>query len=193
MRKWFLVLGLVSIALFLLFGCAKAQEADPAGAQESRSLIVYFSLTGNTELVATQIQSLTGSDVFKLELVDPYSVEYDEVISRSRQEREEGILPELAQKIEDLDDFDVIFLGSPNWFGTLSLPIFAFIETHDLSGKTIVPFITHGRGGLMNTITDLVELCPDAAVLEGFGVSRDDVETIQSDIEEWLNRVGILE
>ena len=191
-QNLFILLSLM-LSLLITFGCVKNQEQVVNSVQDNRMLIVYYSLTGNTEFVAEHIQFLTGADIHKLELVEPYSVEFEEMIGRARQEMESGNLPELLSGIDNLDDYSVIFIGSPNWFGTISLPVLTFLNTHDLSGKLIVPFITFGRGGLMNTISDLKELYPDANIFEEFGIYRDDVEKSQSDISEWLNRLGIIE
>lgn len=160
--------------------------------QGSRALIAYFSLTGNAEFVTNHIKSLTGADVFIISPELPYSVVFEETLERATSEREAGVLPELSEMVDNLDDYDLIFLGSPNWFGTLSLPMLSFLDTHDLSGKTIAPFITFGMGGLQNTITDLKALLPEAIILEAFGISGADIETSQPLIEEWLESLGLL-
>ena len=172
---------LVSGSLSMLTSC---KEAEP------KKLIVFFSHTGNAKFVTEQIQTLTGADVFELKPIEPYTEE--NVFERFRQESEDGVLPALAGKIDKFDDYDVIFLGSPNWGGTLSLPALSFLNSYDLSGKTVAPFITFGRGGLQNTIDDLKALAPNAIVIEAFGVSRDDVHDSQPAIEQWLERIGMV-
>ena len=156
---------------------------------EKKMLIVFYSHTGNAKFVAEHIQAITGADVFELIPVDPYPEEVIATIERAGRERAEGVLPQLAGKIENFADYDVIFIGSPNWFGTLSLPVLSFLSTYDLSGKTIVPFITFGRGGFQNTVTDLKTLVPNATVLQEFGVSRDDVKDSPPEIMQWLENI----
>ena len=185
----FLVLGLV---VLVLLGLVVIKTFTANVERENKMLIVFYSHTGNAKFVSEQIQALTGADVFELAPVDPYPEEVAATIERASQERESGILPSLVGRIDNFADYDIIFLGSPNWFGTLSLPVLSFLDSYDLSGKTIAPFITFGGGGLMNTITDLKMLSPNAIILEGFGVSRDGVKNSQSDIAQWLERIGIL-
>jgi flavodoxin len=190
MKNWKIVLGLLLLAI-MVSSCVT--QGTPAGRfANSKKLIVYYSLTSNADFVAGHIQALTGADVVKLIPVVPYSVEFEAAAERVNREREAGILPELTNRIDNLADYDVIFLGTPNWFGTISNPLSSFLASHDLSGKTIVPFITFGRGGLMNTITDLKAALPNSTILEEFGVSRDDVRNSQSDISQWLGRIGML-
>jgi len=124
-----------------------------------------------------------------LELIEPYPVEFEAVIAKLNTEREAGILPELRSRVDNLADYDVIFLGTPNWFGILSSPLLAFLASHDLSGKTIVPFVTFGRGGFQNTITDLKTALADSTILEEFGVAGAEVENSMEDILQWLSRI----
>jgi len=189
MKKWKLIVGLLVLAV-MVSGCTRAREAAPA--QDSNMLIVVYSLSGNTNTVAQYIQDLTGADTFELELVEPYSEVYEETLERSLREREAGELPPLAGTIDDFAGYDVIFIGSPNWFGTLSLPILSFLASHDLSGKIIVPFITYGGGGLQNTITDLSALLPNETILEAFGIAGAEAHNSQSDIALWLEGIGLL-
>ena len=183
--KAFVAALLIAVVMPIVAGVSIAYAAP-----ESKKLIVYYSLSGNTKGLAELIQSLTGADIFELKLVDPYPEEYDAVVERARRELESGDLPALAENIANLADYDVVFLGTQNWFGSLSLPVFTFIDSHDLSGKTIVPFVTHGRGGLQDQVTDLKALIPNAAYLEEFAQFRD--ETVESDVSQWLARTGML-
>ena len=164
-------------------GLTSCKEPEP------KKLIVFFSHTGNAKFVTEHIQALTGADVFEIKTVVPYTEE--NVFELAGQQREAGILPELVGKIDNFADYDIIFFGSPNWFGTLSLPAMSFLNSYDLSGKTVVPFITFGGGGLQNTITDLKELAPNATILEEFGVGRDDVKNSLPDVTAWLERIGM--
>ena len=189
-RKLALILLFVVLAV-VIFGFFVIKTYTTNKEPENKMLIVFYSHTGNAQFVSEQIQAITGADIFELIAVDPYPEDVNATIERAGQEREEGVLPSLAGRIDNLNDYDIIFLGTPNWFGTLSLPMQSFLGSYDLSGKTIVPFITFGGGGIMNTITDLKMLAPNATILEEFGVSRDDVKNSRSDIAQWLERIGI--
>ena len=197
-----IIFGLLILAI-MVSGCSSTRKpegnaesavsVESGSSLESSKLIVYYSLSGNTKFAAEHIQSLTGADISAVELVEPYSEEYQITLDRANQERESGILPQLAGSIDNLADYDVIFIGSPNWFGSLSLPVLSFLDSHDLSGKTIVPFVTFGGGGLQNTIADLRTLVPNAVVLEEFGVAGSAVENSQAEIAQWLERIGMIE
>jgi len=187
-RSLFRVFAAVLLIAFVMpaVGGISAANAAP----ESRKLIVYYSWSGNTRYVAEQIQYLTGADIFELKPVNPYPEDFHATAERGRRELDSGYRPPLAGRIYNLADYDVIFIGFPNWFGTLAIPLFTFLESYDLSGKIIAPFISHGRGGLQNTLTDLKALVIDSTFTEEFAVYRR--ETTQSDISQWLDRIGML-
>ena len=191
MKNWKIVLGLI-IMVIMVSACVKKESSTGSATEEIKKLIVYYSLTGNTEFAAEYIQFLTSADILKLELIEPYPVEFEAVIAKLNIEREAGILPELNSRVDNLADYDIIFLGTPNWFGTLSSPLLAFLASHDLSGKTIVPFVTFGRGGFQNTITDLKNALPDSVILEEFGVAGAEVENSKEDILQWLSRIDMI-
>jgi len=186
-----LILGWLILAITVSGNAAGISPAALAE-QETRKLIVYFSLTGNTSFIMEHIQTLTGAGVFELIPVNPYSEDFRVTLERVRHERESGYFPQLAGKINNLADYNVIFIGSPNWFGTLARPVLSFIKSHDLSGKIIVPFITFGTGGFQNTITDLRALLPDATILEEFGVFDRRLENSLPAVSQWLGRIGVL-
>ena len=190
-KNWKTVLGLLLLTV-MVSACATSGASTGKSADSRKKLIVYYSLTGNGDFLAGQIQSLTGADVVKLVAAEPYSVVFDETAARVNQEREAGVLPALANRVDNLSDYDVIFLGTPNWFGTISNPLSSFLASHNLAGKTVVPVIMFGTGGLMNTVTDLKAALPNSTFLEEFGVSRDDVRNSQSEISQWLGRIGML-
>jgi len=183
--KVFAVMLLIAFVMPVVGGISAADAAP-----ESGKLIVYYSWSGNTRYVAEQIQYLTGADIFELKPVDPYPEDFRATAERGRHELDSGYLPPLVGGIDNLADYEVIFIGFPNWFGTLAIPLFTFLESYDLSGKTIVPFISHGRGGLQNTLTDLKALAPNSTFLEELAIYRR--ETTQSDISQWLDRIGML-
>ena len=191
MKKLKLVFGLLLSAMVVSGFVAINKPSNVNEKQEVKKLIVFFSHTGNAKFVAEHIKSLTGADVFELKPVDPYPEDFNATLERGKREQEEGKLPALVGRIENFANYDVIFFGTPVWFGSLSLPAQSFLKSYDLSGKTIVPFITFGRGGIMNTITELKTLFPNATILEEFGVSNDDVKGSQSNITQWLIKTGM--
>ena len=181
----FVAAALIAVVISIVGGISAANATS-----ESKKLIVYYSWGGNTRYVAEQIQSLTGADIFELKPVVPYPEDFNATAERGRRELDSGYRPPLAGRIDNLADYDVIFIGSPNWFGTIAMPLFTFLESYDLSGKTIIPFISHGRGGLAETLTDLKALCPNSTFLEEFAIYRR--EATQTDISRWLSRIGML-
>lgn len=146
---------------------------------------------GDVGIVAQYIEERTGADVFKIILTEKYSADYDECLSQALEQLSSGIMPELAETIENLDKYDIIFLGFPNWWYTIPTAINSFVEAHDLSGKTIIPFVTHGTGGLAGTIRDLTEILPDdCTIMPPYDVFIDDVKDSQNDVNKWLEELG---
>ena len=161
-------------------------------AQESQTkkkmLVVYFSHSGNTEVLAKQIQNLTEAEIFKIEPVNAYPKDYNQCTKQAKQEISDGYKPELKTKLDNIANYDVIFVGFPNWWSTIAPPITTFLSENDLSGKTVVPFITHGGGGIANCFVDVEKLCPNSKVLEGIALPGTRVEGLKKDVEDWIKR-----
>ncbi|MDO4272125.1 MAG: flavodoxin [Eubacteriales bacterium] len=164
--------------------------ADAASAQ-GKVLVAYFSKTGNTETIANMIAGQTGGELFKVETVTPYPEDYDETVDIAREEQDNDARPELSTHVEDMSQYDVIYLGYPNWWGTMPQAMFTFLEEYDFSGKTIIPFCTHGGSALGRSEGDIASLVPDALLLDGLAVSGSSVDGAQADVEEWLNGLGL--
>lgn len=146
---------------------------------------------GNAELIANWIAEETGGDLFSIKTQNKYSSDYDECLNQARKERDNNERPALVGRVNNIDDYDVIFLGFPNWWYTCPMAVFTFVESYDLSGKTIIPFCTHGTGGLSRTIRDLKNLLPDnCEVLEPIGVYRPEVKNSKSKVLDWLRNLG---
>ena len=142
---------------------------------------------GNAAKLAGWIQEETGGELFSIQVEEPYSSDYDECLARAAQEKAEDARPALRTHVEDMAEVDVIFLGFPNWWYTVPMPILTFVEEYDLSDKTIIPFVTHGTGGMSGTIRNLTQALPDSAeVLEPIGIYRLDVDDAQPRIKAWL-------
>lgn len=156
----------------------------------SKILVLYFSMSGNTEKVANIIHDNVGGDIIKLETVEEYPSDYDELVDYAQEEQQENARPELSTKIDDIEAYDIIFLGYPNWWGDMPMPIYTFLEEYDLREKTIAPFITHGGSGLSNTPENIQGEEPEATVTEGLAIYGSDARDSESDVTNWLTSLG---
>lgn len=185
--------------------------ADTPKAEESRILIAYFTWADNTVVenpsavdvdattsasvlapgnaakIADWIQQEVGGDLFSIVVEDPYSSDYDECLDRAADEKADNARPALSTHVSNMEDYDIVFLGYPNWWYTLPMPVLSFVEEYDFSGKTIVPFCTHGTGGLSSTIRDLTAALPDdVTILDAIGIYRPDVDSSRPAVQEWV-------
>ena len=155
---------------------------EPAGQEEAENshiLIAYFTWADNTV-----VEDPSSVDV---DAEEPYSSDYDECLDRAAEEKADNARPALTTHVENMEDYDIVFLGFPNWWYTLPMPVLTFVEEYDWSGKTVVPFVTHGTGGLSSTIRDLTAALPeDTTILEPIGVYRPEVDTSQGAVQDWL-------
>ena len=180
----------VLIAL-LLSGIDTQAQAQSEGGK--KMLVAYFSHTGNTRVIAQYIKDATGADIYEIVPATPYPAIYGEVLARARQELKDNVMPELKSEAPDLAPYDIIFLGSPNWFNTITPPVMTFLSGRDFTGKTIVPFITHGGGGLGKSVQDVKRLAPGATLLEGRAFRGDDVANAGEDVLAWLRELKLVE
>lgn len=123
----------------------------------SRSLVVYFSVSGNTRIIAEEIKMATGADIVEIEPLVPYKEGYNELVKKAKREIADGYRPEIVPI--DISGYDTIFVGTPNWWSTLAPPVSTFLEGNDFSGKTVASFITHGGGGRGHADKDLERMC----------------------------------
>ncbi len=150
-------------------------------------VVVDGEVLGNTQYLAQLIQQETGGELFRIETVQEYPGTHDDLLDFAYNELSENARPELATEIDNLDSYDVIFLGYPNWNADLPMPLYTFLETYNFSGKTIIPFTSHGGSGFSRTIQTIQELQPQATVIEdGLSISRNNVTDAQSDVTEWI-------
>lgn len=146
---------------------------------------------GNAAKIAGWIQQRTGDDLFSIVVTEPYSSNYDECLDRAAEEEAENTRPELTDHVENMEDYDIVFLGFPNWWYTVPMAIHSFLEEYDFSGKTVIPFVTHGTGGLASTIEDITADLPDSTtILEPIGVYRPEVDEAQPAVNAWLDGLG---
>ncbi len=162
-------------------------EADT---QNGKALIVYFSQSGNTQTVANFIHEAVGGDVVRLKTVKTYSSNYNDLLDEAQEEQRNNARPELKTKIDNIEEYDTIFLGYPNWWGDMPMPLYTFLEEYDLSEKTIAPFVTSGGSGFSNTIRTIREYEPNANVVEGLSISGSSAGSSQDEVEEWTSSLG---
>ena len=128
-----------------------------AMAQKPKVLIAYFSWSGNTKEIANQIQEITGGDLFEIKTVTPYSSNYNQCVETAKQEKEKNTRPAIQGKVANMSDYDVVFIGYPNWWGTMPMAVLTFMESYDFSDKTLLPFCTHGGGGAQQCFKDFAK------------------------------------
>ena len=147
---------------------------------------------GNVETMAQMIQNTVGGDLFSIQTTDSYPVNYDELIDLGGEEKSAAARPELSTQVENMADYDVIFLGYPNWWYDMPMAMYSFLEEYDLSGKTIIPFAASAGSGFSGTISSIQELEPEAVVMEnGLHIPMGDVANGQAEIETWISELGI--
>ncbi|MGN0202083.1 MAG: flavodoxin family protein [Candidatus Cryptobacteroides sp.] len=159
-------------------------------------LVLYYSQTGTTQTVAEEIGRQLGADVVRFEVTEAYEGTYDETIARCLVEREENKLPEVKDLDINLDDYDIVFLGSPIWFGEPARPMLALISAlgeEAFAGKTVVPFATFGSGGLGNAVKAYSEAFPKATVAKGYGVRTARIDAAAEEVSRFLILEGYKE
>lgn len=177
----------------ILIAYFSVMETDGVDTVSGASRVaVNGELLGNNEYIAQIIQRETGGDLFSIETVQEYPTTHNLLLEFAYNEKEENARPELATEIENLDSYDVIFLGYPNWNADLPMPLYTFLEEYDFSGKTIIPFTTHGGSGFSRTVRTISELQPDATVIsDGLSISRGSVSGAESDVVDWVNGLDL--
>lgn len=179
--------------------------------QRSRPLVVYFSMPettdpnnmteeeanstvvidgevlGNTQYMAQVIQAATEADLFRIEPETPYPTDHDTLVDLAAEEQDNDARPELADTIENLDDYDTIFIGYPIWWSDMPMILYSFFDAHDFDGKTIVPFSTHGGSSFAGTPSTIQRLEPNATILDGLTISRNSIQDAEQEIVAWVS------
>lgn len=198
MKKFLLIL-LSAVLLFSITACNNSSNnSSNTGQKENNSavsnnntggkkiLIAYFSHTGTTRKVAKRIQELTKGDIFEIKTVTPYPDDYQQCVNIAKKEKEENARPKLAAKVENMDEYNVIFVGYPIWWHTAPMAIDTFLESYNLSGKTIVPFCTSGGSDIKESMEAINTLGAKAKILQGLTANNID------DVEPWLKKMGVI-
>ncbi|HAH63521.1 MAG TPA: flavodoxin [Treponema sp.] len=178
----------------ILFCLGVPMELSAQNRQSTKkSLIVYFSWGGNTRGIARQIQQQTGADIFEIELVKPYSGNYNTCLDEALRDQRANARPALKTHISNIAQYDAVMLGYPNWWASIPMPIASFLEEYDLSGKTIVPFCSNGGGRFGQSLTAIAKLAPRSKIGKGLSVYYSGGSTLSSDIREWLRQNKIIQ
>ena len=220
MKRIFVLILAVTMMLTLA-ACGNSAPAESASENETQTsnstnvqtegnshmLVAYFSLAGeqygvgvieegNTSIIAHMIAEQTGADLFEIEAVTPYPTSQSELLEVSQQEMADNARPEIAGTVDNMEDYDTIFIGYPNWWGDMPMIVYNFLESYDLSGKTIVPFCTHGGSGLSNTESTIADIT-GGTMKDGFAIpgttAQNDRDTARSEVTEWLKEGGFVE
>lgn len=172
---------------------AKASnQAAGADTLPEKALVVYFSWGGNTRTVANQIGEITGAEVFELLPATPYTRDRDVIEEVAKREVREGYQPPLEALPANLEQYDVIYVGSPCWFATIAPPVATFMVTAQLSGKKIVPFMTHEGSRMGRSIEDMKQLAPKANITEGLSIIGSRVAQSEEQITVWLKKNNLI-
>ena len=172
---------------------------------KTKTLIAYYSRKGqnyvagsivnlpigNTEVVAKKIQSITGGDLFEIDTVKTYPEDYTETTHEAAAEKRANARPELTAAVENMADYDTIYLGYPNWWNTFPMAVFTFLESYDFVGKTIIPFCTHEGSGIGNSERDIKKLCPNVNVESGLAIRGSNVSRADNEITNWVKKLNL--
>ena len=173
--------------LIAYFSVPENVDTDGIDANSGASIVVKNKdVLGNMQYMAMTIQEAIGGELFRIETKEKYPLEHETLVNQAKEEQNEEVRPELATHIENVEQYDIIFLGYPNWWGDMPQPLYTFLEEYDFSGKTIIPFNSHGGSGFSNTIEEIKKLQPNAIVKDdGLSISRNDVADSEQEITDW--------
>lgn len=172
--------------LFLLLGMLFS-FANLHAQENKKVLVAYFSLRGGvTKQVAEEIHRKVGGDLFRIEPEVPYPSEYNDVVARAKEERNNNVYPKIKRKLPRFAAYDTIYLGIPIWFGQLPGVVKTFIAQHDFRGKVVVPFATSGKSSITKIMPHLTKMLPESKLMEGLLIHRDEADTSAPRIHEWL-------
>ena len=159
--------------------------------EENSAIVVEGEVLGNTQYAAMLIAENTGGDLYRIEPETPYTTNHEELVALAREEQNEDARPKIKTTIGNFDDYDVIYVGYPIWWSDMPQIMYSFFELYDFSGKTVIPFSTHGGSGLAGTVTTIQNKLRSAIVeTNAFTMSRDDMEQAPGEIQAWLDSIG---
>ncbi|MBR2179241.1 MAG: flavodoxin [Selenomonadaceae bacterium] len=197
--KGIVILMLLSLGLLLNSNVAAAMS-------QGKVLVAYFSrigneysvgkiTKGNTAIIADIIAKETNADLFEIKPAKPYPSDYDECTKIASKEKAVKARPEIVGKVENLQEYDIIFIGYPIWWGDMPMAVYTFLESYDFSGKKIVPFCTHGGSGLSSTDQAITLACPNSKILQGFAirgaVAQNKTNEAKATVQKWLSSIDL--
>jgi flavodoxin len=185
---WNMIKIMLGLAVITMVGIACSPKKE-----SPKMLVLYYSQTSNTKVVAQEIATRLNADIEEIVPVEPYDTAFEATIERCMKEREQGITPEIQPLKSNIADYDVIFIGYPVWFGTYAPPVAALLDKIDLGGKKVVPFCTFGSGGLESSTKDLAAKQPNAKILRGYGVRAARMDAVAKEVDQFLKAGGFIE
>lgn len=159
---------------------------------ERKILITCYSHSGNTKKVAESIMKMTGGTLFEIQPDPAYPADYNATVQQARSEKQRGYTPALKHSVGDIKVYDIVFVGSPNWFSAPASPVVTFLSEADLSGKTVVPFCTHGGGGEAHVLSGIAEKCPLSKVLKGLAIYGNGCGDAEATVSKWLRDIKLV-
>lgn len=158
--------------------------------EEQSTVVINGEVLGNTQYMAYVIEEAIGADIFRIEPETPYPTDHDTLVDLAKEEQNDNARPKIKDTIENFDTYENIFVGYPNWWGDMPMILYSFFDEYDFSGKTIIPFNTHGGSGFSSTVSTIKELEPNAEVLDGKSISRNDIQDAEQEIVDWVESLG---
>lgn len=206
MMKKIISLFMALATVLSLASCSTNESTPTPSNTNGKNLVVYFSMPdnvddstvvidgetlGNTQYMAYIVQETAGADIFRIEPETPYPTDHDELVDLAKEEQNDNARPKIKGTIANFDSYDNIFVGYPNWWSDMPMILYSFFDDYDFSGKTIIPFNTHGGSGFSSTISTIKQLEPNAEVLDGKSISRNDIQDAKQEIVDWVNSLGL--
>lgn len=177
--------------LVVYFSMPETTDPNNMTTEEDNSVVVIDGeVLGNTQYMAYVIQETVGADIFRIEPETPYPTDHEKLVDLAKEEQNDNARPKIKDTIASFDTYENIFVGYPNWWGDMPMILYSFFDEYDFSGKTIIPFNTHGGSGFSSTISTIKELEPNAEVLDGKSISRNDIQDAEQEIIDWVKSLG---
>lgn len=169
----------------------ESTKDNKTDSKKGKILVAYFSYQGHTRQVADWIHEQVGGDIFEIQTDVAYSSNYDAVVDQAKREQQENARPKLKTHVANMDDYDVVFLGYPNWWNTIPMPLFTFMGEYNFSGKTIIPFCTNGGGGFGRGVEDMKSSLSNAKFQNGIEIRDTNVAKSKDEVTKWLKGLNM--
>lgn len=186
-------LFLIAVVALLFAACMQptcSTTTDYANISTSKVLVAYYSYSGNTKAAAEYIAELTSGDLFEIKTNHTYPAEYKEMTAQAKKEIAEGFLPPLTTQVPNMEQYEVVFVGSPDWWGTFAPAYRSFLTAYNFEGKKVVPFFTYGSAGMQNCEEDTKKLLTKVNLLPAAAFKGATIKESKAEIETWLKQIG---